>query len=81
MGGGVSDDGVISNDAGHLICVGRTVAAPDPDEGTWTAATSEGSGRFQGTTPALLPGFHILYAYATDGQQATSTITGSKAAR
>jgi len=50
----------------------------DTWQGTWSAATSEGSGKFQGTTPALLPGFHILYAYATDGQQATSTITGAQ---
>jgi len=50
----------------------------DTWQGTWTAATSEGSGKFQGTTPALLAGFHILYAYATDGQQATSTSVGAQ---
>jgi DNA-binding beta-propeller fold protein YncE len=50
----------------------------DSWRGIWTAATSEGSGNFQGITPALLPGFHILYAYATVGQQATSTITAAQ---
>ena len=50
----------------------------DTWQGTWSAATSEGSAKFQGTTPPLLPGFHILYAYATDRQQATSTITGAQ---
>ena len=30
---------------------------------------------FSGTAPTLSPGVHILYAYATDGQDATSTMT------
>jgi YVTN family beta-propeller protein len=41
---------------------------------TWTAAGSTGNGTFSGTQPAasaLLPGGHILYAYAADGQDAT----------
>jgi YVTN family beta-propeller protein len=59
--------------------------APTPDnllfqvdtwQGPWQAATNQGSGSFSGTTPALQFGFHILYAYSTDGQEATSTNTG-----
>ncbi len=50
----------------------------DSWEGPWTAATNEGSGNFKATTAALLPGFHFIYAYATDGQLATSTITGTQ---
>ncbi|MGA2631822.1 MAG: choice-of-anchor D domain-containing protein, partial [Terriglobia bacterium] len=61
-----------------------TPFAPPPDnllfqadtwQGPWVAATNQGGGNFSGTTPTLQPGFHILYAYATDGQEATSTIT------
>src|SRR4029077_19342970 len=59
--------------------------ASDPDnlllqldtwQGPWTAATNLGSGGFSDQTAALQPGTHILYAYATDGQEATSTNTG-----
>ena len=57
--------------------------APDPDnlffqvdtwQGPWTAATAQGYESYAGTTAALQPGIHILYAYATDGQDATSTM-------
>ena len=48
----------------------------DTWQGEWLATTNNGGGNFSGTTPPLQPGFHILYAYATDGQEATSTITG-----
>jgi YVTN family beta-propeller protein len=61
--------------------------APTPDnllfqvdtwQGPWTAATaSNQSGAFIGTISSpLQPGFHILYAYSTDGQDATHN-TGS----
>ena len=51
----------------------------DTWQGAWTAMTPEGSpGVFTGQTPPLQPGVHILYAYATDGQEATSTNTGSQ---
>jgi len=48
----------------------------DTWQGSWTAGTSQGSGGFSGRTSALQPGFHFLYSYATDGQEATSTNTG-----
>jgi YVTN family beta-propeller protein len=60
--------------------------APSPDnllfqvdtwQGTWQEATAQGGGSFTGTTATLQQGFHILYAYATDGQEATSTQGGS----
>jgi YVTN family beta-propeller protein len=60
--------------------------APPPDnllfqvdswQGPWTAAESTGPGAFSGTVTAPRQGFHILYAYATDGQEATSTMGSS----
>jgi YVTN family beta-propeller protein len=61
--------------------------APNPDnllyqvdtwQGPWTAATAQGNGAFTGRTVALQPGVHILYAYATDGQDATSTMDSAQ---
>jgi YVTN family beta-propeller protein len=43
----------------------------------WLVGTSAGAGSFTGTAPKLTPGFHTLYAFATDGEEATSTNTGS----
>jgi len=37
----------------------------------WTQATNSGSS-FSGSVSSLQPGFHILYAWADDGQEATS---------
>ena len=48
-------------------------------QGTWTNATNNGSGAFSATLASLVPGFHMLYAYSTDGEAATSTITGLQA--
>ncbi|MFZ0821806.1 MAG: hypothetical protein WAM91_17215, partial [Candidatus Acidiferrales bacterium] len=48
----------------------------DTWQGPWMAATSTGVGAFRGTAPTLAVGVHIVYAYATDGQDATSTNTG-----
>lgn len=42
----------------------------DTWQGPWTMAT--GSNPYTGTLETLQPGFHILYAYAVDGQEATS---------
>src|SRR5205823_3593750 len=65
-------------------------AAPPPDaayfqvdtwQGAWTpAAASTIPGNFTGTLPALSPGVHLLYAYATDGQDATSIQAGGGSA-
>jgi YVTN family beta-propeller protein len=44
----------------------------DTWQGTWLAATSLDGAQFSGATPALLPGFHVLYAYTGDGQSANS---------
>ncbi len=46
--------------------------------GSWTPATPGTPGKFSGTTATLLPGFHTIYAYATEGEEATSTVTGSQ---
>jgi YVTN family beta-propeller protein len=46
--------------------------------GSWTAATSTTPGNFKGTTAMLLPGFHTIYAYATEGEEATSTVSGAQ---
>jgi YVTN family beta-propeller protein len=50
----------------------------DTWQGPWTASTNQGSGSFSAKLAALQPGYHILYAYATDGEEGTSTITGSQ---
>ncbi len=49
----------------------------DTWQGGWTAANSAGTpGSFSATAPTLAQGTHILYAYATDGQDATSIMGG-----
>ncbi len=48
----------------------------DTWQGAWTAAASLGSGHFSGRMAKLQAGAHTLFAYATDGQEATSTNTG-----
>ena len=49
----------------------------DTWQGPWRAAQNKGSGTFQGkiVTP-LQFGVHVLYTYATDGQDDTSVSTG-----
>jgi YVTN family beta-propeller protein len=44
----------------------------DTWQNVWSAATG-GNPIFMGTVASLQPGFHVLYAYAVDGQQATAT--------
>lgn len=48
----------------------------DTRQAPWTAAASQGGDAFTGQTSPLQLGFHILYAFATDSQDATSTNTG-----
>ena len=48
----------------------------DTWQAPWLVGASQGGGNFNGTAPALQPGMHILYAYSTDGEEATSTNTG-----
>ena len=48
----------------------------DSQQGAWIPATSTGGGNFTGTASNLVPGFHILYAFATDGEDATSAASG-----
>ena len=56
--------------------VDNLVFQADTWQGPWPVATSLGDFAYSGTVTNLLPGFHILYAYATDGQEATSINTG-----
>ena len=52
----------------------------DTWQGAWTPAAPAGApGSFTATLPALSPGIHILYAYATDGQDASSAQTAGAA--
>lgn len=44
---------------------------------TWQGKWSSSLPSFSGTTAPLLPGMHTLYAFAIDGQAATSTQAGS----
>jgi YVTN family beta-propeller protein len=48
----------------------------DTWQGPWLAASGI-SPNFSGTTPYVLPGTHVLYAYATDGQGGTSGFLNS----
>ena len=48
----------------------------DTWQGGWSAASGSDP-TFTGTVATLQPGFHFLYAYAVDGQEATSTQPGS----
>ena len=51
----------------------------DSWSGAWTPATAlTGPGAFAATTTSLLPGFHIIYVFGTDGEEGTSTITGTQ---
>lgn len=51
----------------------------DTMQGKWTAATPSGGG-FSGQAPSITPGFHMLYAYATAGDDAnTSSFNGLQA--
>ncbi len=49
----------------------------DTWQGSWTRATASGGSSCTGTTTTLQPGLHIVYAYADDGQEATSTQAAS----
>ena len=49
----------------------------DTWQGPWSTAANTGGNTFSATAPALLPGVHILYAFATDAQVATSSSGGS----
>ncbi|HEX4486251.1 MAG TPA: choice-of-anchor D domain-containing protein, partial [Terriglobales bacterium] len=52
----------------------------DTLQGKWTKATSSGLDSFSGTPAApLIVGPHIVYAYATDGAEASSIMGGSQA--
>ncbi len=44
----------------------------DTWQGPWTAATYGGAS-FSGALPSLRPGYHVLFAFADDGEDATST--------
>ena len=48
----------------------------DTWQSPWLAGAAQGGGNFSGATSTLQPGFHILYAYSTEGEEATSTNTG-----
>jgi YVTN family beta-propeller protein len=48
----------------------------DTWQGNWQRAVSTGPGSYAATPVALLPGTHVLYAFAVDSQDATSNNTG-----
>jgi YVTN family beta-propeller protein len=52
--------------------INNLVYQVDTWTGTWTAATSNGSGNFSGNAASLQPGYHVIYAYATEGEEGTS---------
>jgi YVTN family beta-propeller protein len=48
----------------------------DTWQGAWSAAAPSGNTSQSGQIPAQQDGVHIIYAYATEGEDATSTNTG-----
>ncbi|MGD0404538.1 MAG: YncE family protein [Candidatus Acidiferrales bacterium] len=53
----------------------------DSQQGQWTAAISSGGGNFSGAASGITPGFHILYAYATDGEDGAAGNQGAYSAQ
>ncbi|MGA2845189.1 MAG: choice-of-anchor D domain-containing protein [Candidatus Acidiferrales bacterium] len=55
----------------------------DTMQGSWTPATATppGSGNFTGAASGVTPGFHILYAYATDGEDGAAGNQGAYSAQ
>ena len=49
----------------------------DSLQGTWSKATAAGGADWSATTASLVQGRHILYAFAVDGQEATSVNHGA----
>jgi YVTN family beta-propeller protein len=63
----------------HNTKIDELLFQVDTWQGTWSSAKQTSSGHFQGKVRRPLQlGVHILYAYATDGQEATSTNTGQQ---
>jgi hypothetical protein len=54
----------------------KVAFAVDTLQNAWTVASGSGSS-FEGTIAPVEPGFHILYAFAADSQESTSTQAGS----
>jgi YVTN family beta-propeller protein len=52
----------------------------DTWQSAWFPAAPSVGGNFSGSTATLQPGFHILYAYSTDGEEGTSVNTGLQSA-
>jgi YVTN family beta-propeller protein len=52
----------------------------DTQQGQWTAAIASGN-VFTGAASGITPGFHILYAYATDGEDGAAGNSGAFSAQ
>src|SRR6202451_474125 len=52
----------------------------DSQQGQWTAAIANGN-VFTGMASGITPGFHILYAYATDGEDGAAGNSGAYSAQ
>lgn len=57
---------------GGTLSARRVYFQVDTWQGTWTAATGSAP-NFSATLPSLLPGPHVLYAFATDGEETGGT--------
>jgi YVTN family beta-propeller protein len=53
----------------------------DTQQGQWSAAITSGGGNFSGAASGITPGFHILYAYATDGEDGAAGNSGAYSAQ
>ena len=61
----------------NATIVNNLLFQADTWQGPWRAAKNKGAGKFQGQVATPLQfGVHVLYAYATDGQDTSSTSTG-----
>src|SRR5271156_5794250 len=53
----------------------------DTQQGPWSTAIASGGGNFSGAPSSITPGFHILYAYATDGEDGAAGDSGPLSAQ
>jgi YVTN family beta-propeller protein len=63
---------ISASDSTHGAKITNVYYQMDTRQGAWLSATNQGNNSFTATPVALLPGFHTLYAFASDGQEATS---------
>ena len=74
-----SDTPTFTLTTGGTLMARRVYYQLDTWQGAWTAAAG-GPPSFAATLPPLQPGTHTLFAFATDGQDASSVTSGQQSA-